>query len=137
RGMIFGAAFEGNLELAPQVLVVLVSHQVTEQSFGIRPDVKGFAGRSSGAVTCRDIAHGISASLTRGNSRLAQKTQERRCFFEFHVIYLGISVLCNSIRITYRSYTANNSLEAAAGIEPALKVLQTFALPLGYAASDQ
>src|SRR6266568_550372 len=90
RGMIFGAAFEGNLELAPQVLVVLVSYQVTEQSFGIRPDVKGFAGRSSGAVTCRDIAHGISASLTRGNSRLAQKTQERRCFFEFHVIYLGI-----------------------------------------------
>src|SRR2546425_3082325 len=90
RGMIFGAAFERNLELAPQVLVVFVSHQVTEQSFRIRPDVKGFAGRSSGAVTRRDIAHRISASLTRGNSGLGQKTQERRRSFEFHVIYLGI-----------------------------------------------
>ena len=90
RGMIFGAAFEGNLELAPQVLVVLVSHQVMEQRFGIRPDVKGFAGRSSGAVTRRDIAHGIAASLTRGNSSFGQKTQERRRFFEFHVIYLCI-----------------------------------------------
>src|SRR3989441_9174560 len=89
-GMIFGAAFEGNLELAPQVLVVLVSHQVTEQSFGIRPDVKGLAGRCSGAVTRRDIAHGISTSLTCSNSSLGQKTQERRRFFEFHVIYLCI-----------------------------------------------
>jgi hypothetical protein len=28
-------------------------------------------------------------------------------------------------------------VEAAAGIEPAIKVLQTFALPLGYAAENK
>src|SRR5438034_7564520 len=44
RGMIFGAAFEGNLELAPQVQVVPGSPPATETTFGIRPDVKGYAG---------------------------------------------------------------------------------------------
>src|SRR5258708_39898903 len=88
--MIFGATFESDLELATQVLVVLVTDQITKQRFGVRPNIESFRRRGAGPVARRDVAHSVATGLTRGYSGPRQETQQVRSFFQFDVIDLRV-----------------------------------------------
>src|ERR1700694_2401688 len=88
--MIFGATFESYLELSPQVLVVLVAHQVAKQRLGIRPNIESFGRRRSGAITGCDIANRVAAGLARSNPGFCQEAQEVRSFFQLDVVDLRV-----------------------------------------------
>src|SRR5260370_41015597 len=88
--MIFGATLESDLELSAQVLVVLVSDQVTKQGFSVRPNIESFRRRGAGPIARRDVAHGVAAGLARGYSSPGEETQQVRSFFQFDVIDLRV-----------------------------------------------
>src|SRR6185369_933500 len=89
-GVIFGAPFESDLDLAAHVLVVLVAHEITKQSVGVRGDVERFGRRGAGAITRGDVADCVAASFSRGHASGSEKTQQVGRLFEFHVIQLCV-----------------------------------------------
>src|SRR5260370_6010846 len=88
--VIIRATFESDLELATEVLVVLVAHEIPKQSIGVRLSCESLSCRRTGAITRGDVAHSVAASFARSDSARGQKPQQFRRFFQAHVIYLRI-----------------------------------------------
>src|SRR5215471_2285865 len=88
--MIFGTAFKGNLELAAQILIELVSHQIAKQGLGIGSDIERFGCRSSGPIASRNVAHRIPTGFAGSNSSVSEKPQQVRSFVQVDVIDLCV-----------------------------------------------
>ena len=86
RGMVVGAAFEGDLEFAPHVLVELVAHEIAEERLRVRVNVEDFGVRDAGAITGGDVAHGVAACLARRDADLGQGAEQRGRFFQSQVV---------------------------------------------------
>src|SRR5262245_42462 len=90
RGMIVGAAFKGDLEFAPHVLVELVAYEIAEERLRVRIDVEDFGVRDAGAVTGGDVAHGVSAGFARRDADFGKGAKQGRRFFQLQVIKLHV-----------------------------------------------
>src|SRR5213595_3338261 len=88
--MILGTTFESYLELSPQVLVVLVAHEVAKQSIGVRRHVERLRCRCACTVTAGDITNRVPASFARCDSSFGQKAQKVRNLLQLDVIDLRI-----------------------------------------------
>ena len=86
RRVVLRTTLEGDLKLASEILVVLVTHQIAKQRLTVRRDVKGFGVRGSGEIAASNVSHRVAASLARGDASLGKKAQERRSLFEVHVV---------------------------------------------------
>src|SRR5260370_16877073 len=88
--VIIRKSFESDLELATEVLVVLVAHEIPKQSIGVRLNFENLSCRRTGAITRGDVAHSVAASFARSDAARGQKPQQFRRFFQAHLIYLPI-----------------------------------------------
>src|SRR5262245_318062 len=88
--MIFRATFKSDLELSTKILVELVSDQIAEQAFCIRPHIKGFCCRRAGSITSSYVPDCIATGFAGGNSSLGKKTQQCWSLFEPNVIDLRV-----------------------------------------------
>src|ERR1700730_1416982 len=88
--MVLGTTFERYLELSPQVLVVLVAHEVAKQGIGVRRHIECLRCRRARAVTSGDIANRVSTSFARCDSGFRQKPQKVRDLFQLDVVDLRV-----------------------------------------------
>src|SRR5260370_2697921 len=78
--VIIRATFESDLELATEVLVVLVAHEIPKQSTGVRLNFENLSCRRTGAITRGDVSHSVAASFARSNPPPAQKPHQSTRF---------------------------------------------------------
>src|SRR6266849_1241814 len=88
--MIVCATFKRDLEFPPQVLVVLIAHEIAKQRLRIWQHIEGFRGRRARAIAGGDIAYCVAARFARGDACFSQEAQQVRCFFKLDVINLRI-----------------------------------------------
>src|SRR6267143_3447527 len=88
--MVLGTTFERYLELSPQVLVVLVAHEIAKQGIGVRRHIERLRGRRACAITSGNIANCVPTSFARCDSGFRKKTQKIGNLFQLDVVDLRI-----------------------------------------------
>ena len=87
---VVGAARERDLELAAEVLRVLVAEQEVGESARVGRDVEGLVGADAGERAGRDVAHGVAARLARGDADGGEATHQRRRVFDVDEVELEV-----------------------------------------------
>ncbi len=74
-GFVFTAG-EGDLDLAPEVLNIVVTQQEPGQGVGVGRDVEGLGAADAREGTGGDVAYRVAARLTRGDTDGGQAAHE-------------------------------------------------------------
>ncbi len=87
---MLGASAKGMLEFPAKVLAIGMPEQKLGKRPGVRRDVKNFVGANPSVRTRRDVAHRVSAGLSRGDSRGRQAAHHAGCVLDVHVVQLEV-----------------------------------------------
>ena len=84
------AAGEGDLELARQVVKIGMAQEISRDAQSVGGHVKRFAGANTRHRAGRDVAHGVTASLARGQARIGEQAHRSAHILEFHEMELNV-----------------------------------------------
>src|SRR5260370_12466920 len=71
--VIIRTTFESDLELATEVLVVLVAHEIPKQSIGVRLNFEHLSCRRTDAITRGAVPHSVAPTFAPSDRARAQK----------------------------------------------------------------
>ena len=87
---VTGAAGEGHLELAAEVLHIVVVEQKLRHGVGIGADIKDFIVANAGQRASGDIAHRVATGFLRGDADSRQPPHQIGRVVDMHVVELDI-----------------------------------------------